>query len=93
MTEPTQQPTQVQYPGRAAARTAAATLPPALVLLPALVDRLGPEWAAVVFVCVTLVPAALTRLMGSPTFDALLAVILPMLAAQPKGKKCDPPQT
>ncbi len=83
----TETPTQVQFPGRAATRTAVATLPPALVLLPELVDRLGPKWAAVVFVCVTLVPAALTRVMGSRTFDALLSTVLPILAAQPKGKK------
>lgn len=73
-------------PTRSATHTAAVTLPPAVVLLPLLVDHLGPKLAAVVFVAVTLIPAALTRLVSSSTFDALLTTVLPFLAPTPRKK-------
>lgn len=78
-------PTQVRYPNRAAARTAAATMPPAVVLLPLLVEHLGPEIASLVFVAMTLVPATLTRVFASPSLDALITTVIPLLAATPKG--------
>lgn len=79
-------PSQLRYPNRAAIRTAVATTPPALAVLPLLVEHLGPHTAALVFVALTLVPPLLTRIMASPSLDALLTVVLPLLAAEPKKK-------
>ncbi|MFD4438975.1 hypothetical protein ACFWPK_04255 [Nocardia sp. NPDC058519] len=74
-------PTQVQYPWRAALRTAVQVVLGLLVAAPVIVEASGlPETAAGVGVALT-VSATVTRLMSIPAVDAAIDRWLPWLAA------------
>jgi len=83
MTEPNQQPTQVQYPWRATLRTAVAATVGALSLLPDAAVGLHLDKAPAV-VQVLAVTAAVTRFLALPVVHDWLDMYVPWLLPAPR---------
>lgn len=80
---PGESPTQTQYPARTVVRSTAAAAIPTAGLLPVLIEHLGEQLAAVVFVVLVVGNAIITRILASPSVEAALRRTVPLLAAAP----------